>query len=67
MRKLLILLFCLVIFAQEIRFRDVARELGINVSGGLGACCAFFDYNNDDYLDILFNPGNRIYLFRNNY
>ena len=67
MRKLLILLFYLVIFAQEIRFRDVARELGINVSGGLGACCAFFDYNNDDYLDILFNPGNRIYLFRNNY
>lgn len=67
MRKLLILLLCLVIFGQQIRFRNVARELGINVSGGLGACCAFFDYNNDDYLDILFNPGNRIYLFRNNF
>ncbi|MCS7250360.1 MAG: VCBS repeat-containing protein, partial [candidate division WOR-3 bacterium] len=67
MVKLLILLFIfLKIFSQQIRFRDVARELGINVSGGLGACCAFFDYNNDNYLDILFNPGERIYLFRNN-
>ncbi len=68
MKKLLYLLFLfLVIFAQEIRFQDVARELGINVPGGLGACSAFFDYNNDDYLDIIFNPGNRIYLFKNNF
>lgn len=66
MRKLLSLLIFLVIFAQEIRFQEVARELGINVPGGLGACCAFFDYNNDDYLDIIFNAGNRVYLFRNN-
>lgn len=64
---LFLVIIFLLIFSQEIRFRDVARELGINVSGGLGACCAFFDYNNDDYLDILFNPGERIYLFRNNY
>jgi len=53
-------------FAQQIRFRDVAREIGINVPGGLGACCAFADYNNDGFLDVCFNPGGRIYLFKNN-
>lgn len=52
--------------AQEIRFRDVSREIGINVPGAMGACCAFADYNNDGYLDILFNPGSSVYLFRNN-
>jgi len=54
-------------FSQQIRFRDVAAELGINVPGGLGATCLFFDYNNDNYLDILFDPGGRVYLFKNNY
>ncbi len=54
------------LFAQEIRFRDVAREIGINVSGAMGACCAFADYDNDGFLDICFNPGGAVYLFRNN-
>jgi hypothetical protein len=64
--KFILFIFFLV-FSQQIRFRDVASELGINVSGGLGATCLFFDYNDDNYLDILFDPGGRIYLFKNNY
>lgn len=62
----LLLLLGTLIFAQTITFRDVAQESGIVVQGGLGSCAGFADYNNDGYLDICFDPGSQVYLFRNN-
>ncbi|MCL6465990.1 MAG: CRTAC1 family protein [candidate division WOR-3 bacterium] len=63
---LLLLSLGTLIFAQTITFRDVAQESGIVVQGGLGSCAAFADYDNDDYLDICFDPGPQVYLFHNN-
>jgi hypothetical protein len=61
-----LLLALTVLPAQTIIFRDVAQESGIEVTGALGSCAAFADYDHDGDLDICFNPGNRVYLYRNN-
>ena len=60
-------------FASPVQFVDVGREAGLNISnvwGGIdrkhyiieakGSGLAFFDYDNDGWLDIYLTNGNRI-------
>ncbi len=65
-RILLFFSLCTIVLAQTLTFRDVTQESGIVVQGGLGSCAAFADYDSDGYLDICFDPGSQVYLFRNN-
>ena len=72
MRTLLTACISLTLFANTYsqKFTEVSRSLGIDYSADanflMGGGAAFFDYNNDNHLDLYFTAGNnRDLLYRN--